>query len=55
MTVWKEGGDFKDLLNKDKDVRAYLSSKELDNCFTLSHTLKKVDYIFKRVFKKKSR
>ena len=55
MTVWKEGGDFKELLNKDKDVRTYLSSKELDKCFDLSHTLKKVDYIFKRVFKKKSK
>jgi len=53
MTVWKEGGDFKELLNRDKDVRTYLSSKELDTCFDLSHTLKKVDYIFKRVFKTK--
>jgi adenylosuccinate lyase len=53
MTVWKEGGDFKELLNKDKDVRKYLSSKELDACFDLKHTLKKVDYIFKRVFKTK--
>jgi len=55
MTVWKEGGDFKELLNKDKDIRAHLSSRELDKCFDLSHTLKKVDYIFKRVFKKKTR
>jgi adenylosuccinate lyase len=55
MTVWKEGGDFKELLKKDNDVRSYLSSKELDSCFDLKHTLKKVDYIFKRVFKKKSK
>ncbi len=55
MTVWKEGGDFKELLNRDKDVRKHLSSKELETCFDLKHTLGKVDYIFKRVFKKKRR
>jgi len=53
MTAWKEGGDFKVLLNLDKDVRKHLSGRELDSCFALSHTLKKVDYIFKRVFTKK--
>ncbi len=53
MEVWKEGGDFKDLLQRDKDIRACLSSAEIDDCFDLSPMLKKVDYIFKRVFKKK--
>jgi adenylosuccinate lyase len=53
MKAWKQGGDFKQLLKNDKDVRSYMSSGEIDNCFDLSHTLKKVDYIFKRVFKKK--
>jgi adenylosuccinate lyase len=53
MTVWKEGGDFKQRLGKDKDIRKYLNSKELDECFDLSHMLKKVDFIFKRVFKAK--
>ncbi len=53
MDVWKHGGDFKQLLKGDEDVRKNLSGKEIDDCFDLSHTLKKVDYIFKRVFPKK--
>jgi len=55
MTVWKQGGDFKGLLQQDRDIRKALSAKELDACFDLSHTLKRVDYIFKRVFRKKGR
>jgi adenylosuccinate lyase len=53
MVVWKNGGDFKQLLKKDPDIRKYLSEKEIDDCFDISHTLKKVDFIFNRVFKKK--
>ncbi|HUI66662.1 MAG TPA: adenylosuccinate lyase [Nitrospirota bacterium] len=53
MDVWKRGGDFKQLLKSDKDIGKYLSKKEIDECFELSHTLKKVDYIFKRVFTKR--
>ena len=53
MEAWKHDGDFKQLLKNDKDIRTYMSSREIDDCFDLSHTLKKVDYIFKRVFKKK--
>jgi adenylosuccinate lyase len=53
MEVWKQGGDFKQRLKNDKDIRASLSDAEIDACFDLSHTLKKVDFIFKRVFKVK--
>ena len=53
MEVWKMGGDFKQRLQDDKDIRKYLSNREIDACFDISHTLKKVDYIFKRVFQKK--
>ncbi len=53
MDVWKHGGDFKDLLTQDPDIRKSLSAKEIDGCFDLSHTLKRVDYIFTRVFKKR--
>lgn len=52
MDVWKQGGDFQERLQNDKDIRRYLSSREIADCFDLKHTLKKVDYIFKRVFKK---
>ena len=53
MEVWKMGGDFRQRLLDDRDIRKYLSSREIDACFDISHTLKKVDYIFKRVFQKK--
>jgi adenylosuccinate lyase len=53
MDVWKHGGDFKERLQNDKDVSKYLSSREISDCFDISHTLEKVDYIFRRVFKKK--
>jgi adenylosuccinate lyase len=53
MDAWKRGGDFKQLLKSDKDIGKYLRGKEIDECFDLSHTLNKVDYIFKRVFKKR--
>jgi adenylosuccinate lyase len=55
MEVWKQGGDFNQRLKQDADIRSYLSSKEIDACFDLSHMLKKVDYIFQRVFKKKNK
>jgi adenylosuccinate lyase len=53
MDVWKHGGDFKERLKQDPDIRKHLTSKELDRCFDLSHMLKQVDYIFKRVFGKR--
>ena len=55
MAVWKQGGDFSDRLMKDPDVRKHLTAKEIETCFSLRHTIKKVDYLFKRVFNKKGR
>ena len=53
MEVWKKGGDFKERLKKDADIRKHLNTREIENCFDMKHTLKKVDFIFKRVFKAK--
>jgi adenylosuccinate lyase len=53
MEVWKQGGDFASRLKKDPDIRKLLSDREVDACFDLSSTLRRVDYIFKRVFGKK--
>jgi adenylosuccinate lyase len=50
MQSWKKGIEFKKLLLKDKDVKKYLSSKEVKKIFDLKYYLKNVDYIFKRVF-----
>ena len=54
MAVWKEGGDFAVRLKADPDIRKHLTAGELDRCFDLRHTLKNVDYIFKRVFARRS-
>ncbi len=53
MDVWRSGGDFKQRLKSDPDIKKYLSSGEIDACFDLKHHLRRVDYIFKRVFKKR--
>ena len=51
MKVWNgESNDFLALLKTDKDVRAALSDKELEDNFDLAHHFKHVDTIFKRVF-----
>lgn len=50
MKSWKTGSQFKKLLLKDKEVKKYLSAKEIENIFALRYYLKHVDYIFKRVF-----
>ncbi len=55
MQVWKEGGEFAERLKNDSDIRKYLTPREIDRCFDLKHALKKVDYIFKRVFGSKKR
>lgn len=55
MEVWKQGGDFAARLKADPDIGRHLTAKEIDGCFDLRHTIKKVDYIFKRVFKKSDR
>jgi hypothetical protein len=50
--AWKKGGDFAVLLKNDPDIRKHLTTAQIDRCFDLRHTIKKVDYIFKRVFGK---
>ena len=50
MKVWEGNGDFLALLKADKDVREYLSEKELSKNFDLDYHLSQVDTIFRRVF-----
>jgi adenylosuccinate lyase len=52
MEVWKEGGDFAERLKADADIGKHMTPVEIDRCFDLRHTLRHVDYLFKRVFKK---
>jgi adenylosuccinate lyase len=50
MKVWEGGGEFLTLLKADKDVRKYLSEKELAAHFDLDFHFSHVDTIFRRVF-----
>ncbi len=52
MKSWKEGIEFKDLLEKDSTVTKYLKKKELVAIFNVKNFLKNLDFIFDRVFKK---
>ncbi len=50
MMSWKTRKPFKGLLAKDRDVKKFLSAKELDRIFELKQYFRNVDYIFARVF-----
>ncbi|MFA6056525.1 MAG: lyase family protein, partial [Thermodesulfovibrionales bacterium] len=52
MISWKTRKAFRLLLGKDKDVKKYLTEKELNAIFDLKHYLKSIDYIYRRVFGK---
>lgn len=52
MKSWAEKREFKGLLLKDRDVKKYLSAKNISDIFDLKHYFKNVDYIFERVFGK---
>jgi adenylosuccinate lyase len=49
MQVWQETSDFREVLNRDRRVRKYLSKNEIDACFDIKYYIKQRDYIFKRV------
>lgn len=51
MEVWERGGDFRERLKSDKDIRKYLSEKEIDRCFDLKYYLRNINRIFERVFR----
>ena len=50
MKVWDEGGDFKQQVSADKEIRAHLSKTEIARVFSLNTYLRNVDRIFARVF-----
>lgn len=50
MKSWKEKADFKKILLKDKEVKKYLTAREIGDIFGFEYYLKHVDYIFKRAF-----
>jgi adenylosuccinate lyase len=50
MPVWRGEGEFRKLLETDKDVAKVLSAQEIEALFDLGYHLKHVDTIFERVF-----
>ncbi len=52
MRAWRSGKEFKEEIWSDPEIQNYFSKAEIDRHFNLSHHLKQVDTIFKRVFKK---
>lgn len=51
MKAWRQKGDFKELILKDRRVLKYLSKKDIEEYFDLDHCLRNVDHIFRRVFR----
>ena len=50
IKAWEEKKNFKQLAYSNPEVKKNLNKSELDDCFDLKFFLKRVDYIFKRVF-----
>lgn len=49
MSVWEEGGTFREKLLGDEEFRKLMSPAELDKCFDYSHYFRHVDTIFERL------
>ncbi|HMS41406.1 MAG TPA: adenylosuccinate lyase [Pyrinomonadaceae bacterium] len=52
MKVWDEGGEYRELVLADTDIRAKLSEEEIENVFDVRHYLRNVEKVFERVFEK---
>ena len=50
MRVWDEKENFRDLVQKDADIKSHLSAEEIAGVFEFSSYLRNVDTIFDRVF-----
>ena len=51
MIVWKTKENFLDVIKKDKRINGVISDSELKKLFNEKNYLKKIDYIFSKVFK----
>ena len=50
MTVWKTKKNFLEVIRKDKRINTVISDSELRKLFNEKNYLKKIDYIFSKVF-----
>ena len=53
MQVWETREDFRTLVERDADIRRYLTPREITRAFSLDRQLRHVDGIFRRVFGKR--
>ncbi len=51
MTVWKTKKDFLSIIKKDKIISKAISNSELEKLFNEKNYLKKIDFIFSKIFK----
>ena len=51
MDSWNKNKSFKDLLKKNKSIKGFLSSKEIDKIFELEYHFKNINYIYKKIDK----
>lgn len=49
MQVWQETSDFRDVLNRDRRVRKYLKTSEIEACFDIKYYTRYRDRIFKKL------
>jgi len=54
LKAWSQGGDFKDIVSSDPEIKQHLSAQEIQECFSLDPYMENIDYIFKRVLSHES-
>jgi adenylosuccinate lyase len=52
MQVWKTREDFRALVERDADIRKYLTPRDIARAFSVERQLRHVDTVFRRVFGK---
>ncbi len=50
LQAWNEERNFRELIAADPEITPYLKASEIQECFSLSPYLEKIDFIFERVF-----
>jgi adenylosuccinate lyase len=51
LKVGRDGGDLKEELLQDPEIRRHLSAQEIEKVWGVKHHLTNVDFIFRRVFR----
>ncbi|HOX54480.1 MAG: adenylosuccinate lyase [Candidatus Omnitrophica bacterium] len=49
ILTWQSGSEFKEALLRDRKVRRYLSSDEIDACFNVKYYLRNIEKVYKRL------